>query len=58
LRPAPPRSPHLPQNPNTSSGKRINIEPLQFHFHATSEHLLSGKSAQLELHIVTKMVET
>ncbi|PRW60192.1 carbonic anhydrase [Chlorella sorokiniana] len=32
------------------------IEPLQFHFHGTSEHLLSGRSTQLELHIVTKIV--
>ena len=28
----------------------------QFHFHSTSEHLLDGQSASLELHIVTKLV--
>ncbi|PSC76157.1 carbonic anhydrase [Micractinium conductrix] len=46
------------KDPNSGKPKRVNIEPLQFHWHATSEHLLSGKAAQLELHIVTKFVET
>lgn len=43
---------------NSANAKRVNIEPLQFHFHATSEHLLSGRSTMLELHLVTKMVKT
>nr|AXF41550.1 carbonic anhydrase CAH200 [Chlorella sp. ArM0029B] len=43
---------------NSRKAKRVNIEPLQFHFHATSEHLLSGRSTMLELHLVTKMVAT
>ncbi|EFN59826.1 hypothetical protein CHLNCDRAFT_59547 [Chlorella variabilis] len=45
-------------NPNRLPFTRINLEPLQFHMHATSEHLVHGKSAMLELHLVTKLVAT
>ncbi|KAI3429795.1 hypothetical protein D9Q98_010108 [Chlorella vulgaris] len=47
-----------PSNPNRLSARRINLETLQFHFHSTSEHLISGKSAMLEFHLVTKLVPT
>lgn len=37
---------------------RLSLPPLQFHFHSTSEHLLSGRSTMLEFHLVTKLVKT
>lgn len=41
-----------------SKAHRVRVEPLQFHFHSTSEHLLSGTSTLLEFHLVTKLVKT
>ncbi|KAL4436123.1 hypothetical protein ABPG77_005571 [Micractinium sp. CCAP 211/92] len=41
-----------------SKAHRVKVEPLQFHFHSTSEHLLSGQSTLLEFHLVTKLVKT
>ncbi|KAG2486585.1 hypothetical protein HYH03_014755 [Edaphochlamys debaryana] len=32
--------------------RRVNATPLQFHFHATSEHTVDGKYFPLEMHIV------
>ncbi|KAL4422417.1 hypothetical protein ABPG75_008614 [Micractinium tetrahymenae] len=43
---------------NSRKIRRVNVEPLQFHFHSTSEHLLSGRSTLLEFHLVTKLVKT
>lgn len=46
------------ENPNKFPARRINVQPLQFHFHGTSEHLVKGRSSMLEFHLVTKLVPT
>lgn len=33
----------------------LQITPLQFHFHTTSEHTVDGKFSALELHLVTNV---
>ncbi|EFN59824.1 hypothetical protein CHLNCDRAFT_59546 [Chlorella variabilis] len=45
-------------DPNSDTVTRFSVEPLQFHFHATSEHMVDRRSTLLELHLVTKLVAT
>lgn len=33
----------------------LQVTPLQFHFHTTSEHTVEGKFSALELHLVTNV---
>lgn len=37
---------------STASPQRVQLSPLQFHFHTRSEHVIDGKEYALELHIV------
>jgi carbonic anhydrase len=39
-------------------GRQGLFKPLQFHFHAPSEHLINGKTFPLEMHVVHVDVET
>ncbi|KAG2439791.1 hypothetical protein HYH02_010426 [Chlamydomonas schloesseri] len=41
----------------TDPADRVTAVPLQFHFHATSEHMLAGKIYPLELHIVHRITD-
>ena len=36
------------------SVRQVPVTPTQLHFHHTSEHIVRGEIAPLELHIVTK----
>lgn len=53
-----------PQNENTrlqltfEDGKTVAYTPLQFHFHAPSEHTVNGKHYDLEVHFVHKVQGT
>ncbi|KXZ50480.1 hypothetical protein GPECTOR_16g655 [Gonium pectorale] len=41
----------------TDKATTVKATPLQFHFHATSEHLIGGKIYPLELHIVHRVTD-
>ncbi|KAG2494118.1 hypothetical protein HYH03_007756 [Edaphochlamys debaryana] len=43
--------------PADAPSRRVTAEPLQFHFHALSEHTIDGRYYPLELHIVHRVTD-
>ncbi|KAG2484860.1 hypothetical protein HYH03_016346 [Edaphochlamys debaryana] len=43
--------------PADAPSQRVTAEPLQFHFHALSEHTIDGRYYPLELHIVHRVTD-
>lgn len=47
-----PKSPLPSFNVNFANGRFGYFTPVQFHYHAPSEHTINGEYADLELHVV------